>query len=277
MLNSKRKRRYYRIGGIGIRVDMPDFHEAVNLTPFRTQKLIPDLILQGTMVDSIRTDADNGDKGGWVKDGDGLVLFDDRDHRPVVKTHNMKPGHIRVEIDKSRPESCSTYILLKILQLPHYMLSRNAVFLHASYIEYNGSAILFTAKSQTGKSTQAALWEQHRGAFVVNGDRALLRKENGVWMACGSPYCGTSKICHDRTLPIRAIVILSQAKTNTARRAATQAAFAALLSGCSFDPADADEVKVVTDIAGELIMSVPFYTLACMPDERAVAELEKIL
>lgn len=277
MLNSKRNERYYRIGGIGIQIDMPDFHEADNLTPFRTEKLVPDMIVQTTVVDSIRTDADCGGHGGWMEDGNDLVLFDSRDNRAVVKASYKQPDRIRVQVDRSRPESCSTYTLLRLLRLPQYVLSRHAVFLHASYIEYNGSAILFTAKSQTGKSTQAALWEKHRGAFVVNGDRALLRKENGVWVACGSPYCGTSKICHDRTLPIRAIVILSQAETNTARRAGTQAAFAALLSGCSFDPAEADEVKAVTDIAEELITSVPFYTLACVPDERAVAELEKVL
>ena len=40
------------------------------------------------------------------------------------------------------------------------LLQRSAVILHASYIDWDGSAILFTGPSGTGKSTQAELWEQ---------------------------------------------------------------------------------------------------------------------
>ena len=277
MQSSKSERRYYRIGGIGIQIDAPVFREADYLAPFRTDRLIPELFVQVTMVDAIQTDVDMSDKSGWIESGSDRLLKDDRDHRVIVKATYADHDHIRVEIDRSRPECCGSHLLLKVLRLPHYVLRHHAAFLHASFIEHNGSAILFTAKSQTGKSTQAALWEKYRGAFVVNGDRTLLRKENGVWLACGSPYCGTSKICHDRTLPIRAVVILSQARVNTARRADIQTAFTALLSGCSFEPACEEEVKAVTDIAGDLITSVPFYTLACTPDERAVTELERVL
>ena len=43
-----------------------------------------------------------------------------------------------------------------------------ACLLHASYVLHEGKAILFSAPSVTGKSTQARYWERERGSTVVN-------------------------------------------------------------------------------------------------------------
>ena len=59
--------------------------------------------------------------------------------------------------------------------LPQLLLPFSCVLLHASVIEYAGGAVLFSAPSGTGKSTQAALWARHRGAHIRNGDKAGVR------------------------------------------------------------------------------------------------------
>ena len=68
-----------------------------------------------------------------------------------------------------------------------------------------------------GKSTQAGLWERYRGAKIVNGDRALLRKINGSWAACGWPVCGSSDICLLGDTPIHAIIMLYMTKISAMR------------------------------------------------------------
>ena len=90
------------------------------------------------------------------------------------------------------------------LGVGHVLSSANAAYvfpdhdgfiLHASYILYRGEAILFSAPSGTGKSTQAAFWKEHRGAEIINGDRVLVIKRDGVFYACGVYVSGTSGIC----------------------------------------------------------------------------------
>ena len=144
-----------------------------------------------------------------------------------------------------------------------------------SYIIFRGRAILFTAQKQVGKSTQAALWEKHMGAEVINGDRALIRCVDGEWRAFGSPYCGTSRICKNADARIAAIVILCQAEENSLRCAKPNEALAALMSGISYDTQSKRSTEKCLDICGKLIEAVPFYKLDCVPEKSAVEALYK--
>ena len=56
--------------------------------------------------------------------------------------------------------------------LAESLLFLDSLLMHASYIEVDGEAILFTAPCGTGKSTQAELWRKFAGATVINGDKA---------------------------------------------------------------------------------------------------------
>ncbi len=44
------------------------------------------------------------------------------------------------------------------------LVQRGNMILHCAYVEYQGEAILFSAPSETGKTTQANLWEKYRGS-----------------------------------------------------------------------------------------------------------------
>lgn len=72
-------------------------------------------------------------------------------------------------------------ILKRTVGLHHKLLQQDALVIHASYIEFMGRGILFLGPSGTGKSTQARLWNEHAGAPILNGDRALLRQKDGIW------------------------------------------------------------------------------------------------
>ena len=84
-------------------------------------------------------------------------------------------------------QGITSKLLLTALDLPHLLTNHGGFLLHASVIEYEGGAILFTAPSETGKSTQAQLWCDHAGAALVNGDRAAVRIMDGQVLACGTP------------------------------------------------------------------------------------------
>ena len=163
-------------------------------------------------------------------------------------------------------------IMINYLLLPFQTLT-----FHASYIEYQGQGILFTAPSGTGKSTQAELWRKHRGAMVINGDKAAVRLTEKGAIAYSIPISGTSGICHNISCPLKAIVSLSQAPENKVQRMKASQAVSALFQNVFVDKAVLQEWQTALGLLLDLVTSVPVYSLACTPDVRAVEALEEMI
>ena len=164
--------------------------------------------------------------------------------------------------------------LLNAMDLPHLLTIHDGFLLHASYIEWQGRAILFTAPSETGKSTQARLWCDHAGAELVNGDRAAVRIMDGAVYACGTPFSGSSPVRRNVTLPLAAIVYLSQSPENSITRLRGVRAFRRVWEGCTVNTWEREDVEKATKTVSEVVSRVPVYHLACTPDERAVELLK---
>lgn len=167
--------------------------------------------------------------------------------------------------------------LLDAANLEHMLTALGAVSLHSSFITHCGQAILFSAPSGTGKSTQAALWEQHAGAEQINGDRSVIRRVDGVWTAFGFPFAGSSGIYKNKSAPIRAIVVLRQAKDNTIERLGASEAFRLLYSETAIQRWNTQGHAAAVDLLIRLSAAVPVYRLCCTPDARAVALLQQTL
>jgi hypothetical protein len=162
------------------------------------------------------------------------------------------------------------------ISLGQLLLSHNAFFIHSSFISVNGKAILFSAPCGTGKSTQASLWKKYRDAETINGDKAGVLVENGIY-ACGVPFCGTSGICKNKTLPLGAIVLLNQAPVNTIRKLKGVEAIQNVLQNVYLDLIAPNEQAAIVDLLIELLKTVPVYSFGCTPDENAVITLENKL
>ena len=159
------------------------------------------------------------------------------------------------------------------VSLGQLLLPFNILLFHASYISVNGEAILFTANCGVGKSTQADLWRKYKGAEVINGDKAGVSvEEDGVY-AHGLPFCGTSGICKNKSMPLKAIVLLGQAPENTIRQVTGIEAIQSLLGNIYLDYIAPGETQKCVDVLLNLLNTVPVYRLDCTPDERAVETL----
>jgi len=168
-------------------------------------------------------------------------------------------------------------VFTSMFALERQMIKRQSLILHCAYMEYQGHAVLFSAPSETGKSTQAALWERYRGSHTVNGDRALLRKIDGVWHACGWPVCGSSEICQKGDFPIHAIVMLRQGKKNHVERLTGMHAFSQLYSQITINQWNREFVMKALELLDDLIKQVPVWQLTCDMTEGAVECLESAL
>ena len=168
-------------------------------------------------------------------------------------------------------------VFTSLFALERQMIRWESMILHCAYIKYHGKAILFSAPSETGKSTQAGLWERYRGSETINGDRALLRKIDGHWTACGWPVCGTSEICYPEDIPIHAVVMLRQGKENHVERLSPVQAFAQLYSQITVNQWNRDFVQRTVELIEDLVAHVPVWQLTCDISENAVRCLETVL
>lgn len=168
-------------------------------------------------------------------------------------------------------------LFTSMFALERHMIKRDSLILHCAYITYQGKAILFSAPSGIGKSTQAELWKQYRGSRIVNGDRALLRKIDGVWSACGWPVCGSSDICESEDTPLYTIVMLRQGETNHIERLSPIQAFAQLYAQITINQWNPAFVQRAMELIEVLIGQVPVYQLTCNMTEDAVKCLEQAI
>lgn len=278
-------KKFYRFAGIDLEIDIPDawMYECDRyLAPFRVGsakdpyvfrfEMVPELLppagecLANTC--SMRVYPDGTRYIGTVEKswerGYMQVIPNGRHHRVLLKSSNFLGG---IGVNQ----------VLTALGAEHLMAQNGGFVFHCSFVAVNGKAILFTAPSGTGKSTQADLWNRHRGAPIYNGDRSVIRWENGQAYACGIPFAGSSQICENVTLPLGAIVYLRQAPKTTIRRLRGAESFRSLWEGCSVNTWDRADVDRISETVMQVLSSVPVFELACTPDESAIVALEGVL
>jgi hypothetical protein len=178
---------------------------------------------------------------------------------------------------KSVPCGITHRLVLNAMETEHQIIQRSGFLIHASFIRWKDRAILFTAPSGTGKSTQAELWHRLRNAEVANGDRVAVTLEADGIIAWGIPFCGTSGICKNTRLPVAAIVYLTQAPVTTIQKMNGLQAFRCVWEGCSVNVWNQDDVDICIGLVMSVVEQIPVYHMACTPDETAVEALEKML
>jgi hypothetical protein len=101
--------------------------------------------------------------------------------------------------------------LLRIL-LTWMLLPRTGFLLHAATVVRRDRAYLFMGKSGAGKSTVASLAPE---GSVLTDELSLVRREDGIWRAYGTPFWGEFRAGDSNTsAPIAGIFRLVQAEEN---------------------------------------------------------------
>ncbi len=276
---------FFDIGGSVLRLTAPEGAVALTggvLEPFVVEKAPWDFWMDLAVVDALPGPAGNvvfhSPERRVYADGDAFITYigSTKDSWNGAFLRIERRGNTSIVQAKGaafdRPIQSKT--ILWALEAEHLAVEGGGFLFHSSFISHQGEAILFTAPSGTGKSTQAELWRSLRGAQIINGDRSVIRRTENGFVACGTPFCGSSHISGRARLPLRAIVFLSQAPETTIARLTGLRAFRAIWEGCSVHTWNRSEVDRCTQIITDLIAQVPVYHLACRPDVSAVAALE---
>ena len=136
-------------------------------------------------------------------------------------------------------------------------------------VAYHGKAYAFTAKSGTGKTTHVNLWLKNiPGAYVLNGDKPLLRWVDGQVFACGTPWQGKENLGRNEMLPLAAICLLERSEGNHIAEIGFSEAMGMLVQ--QTNRSDRPELMLPTlDLIGKIGTAVKLYRLGCNRDDEA--------
>lgn len=168
-------------------------------------------------------------------------------------------------------------IFSSLFSLERRMYQHNHYVLHSSYIVYHDQAILFSAPSGVGKSTQASLWQKYRNIKIINGDRTLITKDKGRYFANGWPVCGSSQICHNQSYPLAAIIMLDQGSINRVQQLPYFEKTKRLIKEITVNFHNQDYVNHYFEFIDQLINDIPIVHLTCTISEEAVDCLDNYL
>lgn len=185
----------------------------------------------------------------------------------------LSPSHRQAGKEQGFSPEMVEYNHTFALFLQHILEQEGCCF-HASAVEVDGEAVLFSADSGTGKSTHAGLWErylsqQHR-VVRINDDKPVLRLEGERVWAYGSPWSGKHVIHTNAKAPVKALVFLEQASENRMRPVPHQEAFDLVFPQTFCVKTDARQRIQVLKLLDGMIRRVPIYRLSCNISREAV-------
>ena len=149
-------------------------------------------------------------------------------------------------------------------------MEHETLMVHASVISYDGGGYMFLGKSGTGKSTHSRMWLQNiEGCTLLNDDNPVIRIADGKAYVYGTPWSGKTPCYKNRSVPLKAVVRLSQAPYNKAERQAPLKAYASLMPSCSCMRWDRQSTDRLHATVEKVIMNTGCWHLECLPDADA--------
>lgn len=163
-------------------------------------------------------------------------------------------------------------LLNAVLQFAYnyFALPLGVFMIHASAVVYQNKAYLFLGKSGTGKSTHAKLWLQHIDHTTqLNDDGPILRNEDGVWHAYGSPWSGKGSCYQQAHYPIGGIARLEQAPANKVQVLTATQSYVNVLPSVFKWLYNKELFEKQAQLLSHMVQQVPCYYLQCLPQADA--------
>lgn len=182
----------------------------------------------------------------------------------IARQQDIRDG---IPVQTYTQEYLETIALYRKIAEP--LLQYHCIIFHGAVVALDGEGYLFTAKSGTGKTTHIKLWTDNiLNSYILNGDKPLLKVDNGVIIVCGTPWRGKENYGVNQNLPLKALCILERSKENHISEISPQEAFPILFQQCHH----VDDVACMEQIIGLLGMlshSVGLYRLGCNMEAEA--------
>lgn len=154
----------------------------------------------------------------------------------------------------------------------YYLQQYKRIVVHSASIVYHNMAWLFSAPSGTGKSTHVELWKKNRVEVKdLNGDICVCyMDECGNAMAAGIPWCGTSGIFVNRTVPLGGVIFLQRSYLDRAMPLSELQGTLHLLARCVTPSWTKNQADMNASIAEKIASKAHLGILYCTKEDSAV-------
>lgn len=284
----------YDVAGHLFEVQLPDSIEAGKYLsaylPFVTERAdSPLFTLRVEYVDNLKT-VDPGIKKEclndeapyfWIFDKDGKYNFGFSYSKSRPECILIPSADFResvVYIPSSMLESVTDFALSNSMMLLYTFCTSpyETLMVHASVIRHNGGGYMFLGRSGTGKSTHSRLWLNHiDDAVLLNDDNPVIRVVDGEAVVYGTPWSGKTPCYKNESVPLKAIVRLSQAPYNKITRNIPLKAYASLMPACSCMRWERASTDALHRTVEKVITKVRCWHLECLPDADAAYTCHK--
>ena len=139
------------------------------------------------------------------------------------------------------------------------LLPFDTFLMHGAVVAIRKTAYMFTAESGTGKTTHIRKWlDRLEDAYIVNGDKPLIKMTDTEAIACGSPWCGKEQMETNTMVPLKAIVFMERGDNNVINEVSYDQIFINLLKQ-TYQPNDAESMKKTLHLLLQLRKKVRFF------------------
>ena len=156
-------------------------------------------------------------------------------------------------------------------------ISHQLLTLHASAINFEGEAILFSGHSGVGKTTLAKKWIKHQPeAFFINDDKPLIGLDEETVYVYGSPFAGQESLSSNSKTKLKAIVFLKQSDHHELIEISNHEKIVLLMEHIHRF-ITVENINLATKLIGDIIDLIPIYIYALKDDEKAYHHLYQML
>ncbi len=144
-------------------------------------------------------------------------------------------------------------------KLPLY----NRFVFHGVAIKYNNNAIVFTAKSGTGKTTHMNLWLENLGdkVTIINGDKPIIKVEDDITVY-GTPYAGKEGLQTNTSATLKKLCLLKRGTENKIYKIDAGESLTFLMSQI-YMPKNTEAMLKTLDLLDAFISKAELYVLEC--------------
>ncbi|MDO9628262.1 MAG: hypothetical protein Q7I99_00055 [Acholeplasmataceae bacterium] len=207
-----------------------------------------------------------------------IYALNSKDEVKELITHTNDYKHTKIEINPSLLKNPAEveYVMLGVTFL-EIALRNGFLPIHAAAVIYRGEAILFSAPSQTGKSTHAKIWKNtFNDVELLNDDKPLLKSDGERIFVYSSPFSGKTSMNQNKFAPLKSIIFLRQGLTNLVSVMTDDSKIENLMRNI-LRPDDEDLWDQVVVSINKLMNEIPIYQIEATMDSEAAIAVHDIL